>query len=116
MVRIVQRVQQIAVERVDVRQARESLDGLGQALGEGLGRIFDLSGVECADSANLETSTNLRGKSPLSAKLLAPRKEKYDGQHVRAGEDNVEEFLRRGHDGDLLPLSFRHVWRRERVS
>jgi len=56
------------MERVDVRQAREGLDGLGQALGKGLGGVFDFTGVEGADSANLEASANLRGKSSLSAK------------------------------------------------
>jgi hypothetical protein len=115
VIRIVQSVQQITVERVDVGQAGEGLDGLGQALGKSLGCVFDFAGVEGTDSADLEASANLRGKSSLSAKMLAPRRELRCERYVRAGENDVEELLRRRHDGNLFPLSFRHVWRRKRV-
>jgi hypothetical protein len=43
MVRIVQSVEQIAVERVDVLEAREGRDGGGQPLGKRLRRILDFS-------------------------------------------------------------------------
>ena len=60
MVCIVQGVEQIAVERVDVLQAREGVDSLCEALGEGLGGVFDLTGVEGSDTADLKACTNLR--------------------------------------------------------
>lgn len=67
MVGIVEGIQKIAVERVDVCEAREAVNCRGQALGESLGRVFDLAGVESSDSADLEACANLCGKSPLSA-------------------------------------------------
>jgi hypothetical protein len=67
VVRIVESVQKIAVERVDIDEAREAVDGGRQTLGESLGRVFDLARIESADSADLEAGTNLRRKSPLSA-------------------------------------------------
>ena len=57
---IVEGVEQIAVERVDVLQAREGVDRLREALGEGLGGVLDLAGVEGSDTADLEACTNLR--------------------------------------------------------
>lgn len=60
VVRIVEGVEQIAVERVDVGQTREGFDGLRKALGEGLGGVLDLTCVEGSDTADLETCTNLR--------------------------------------------------------
>ena len=57
---IVEGVEQIAVERVDVDQAREGIDGLREALGEGLGGVLDLARVEGSDTADLEACTNLR--------------------------------------------------------
>jgi hypothetical protein len=57
---IVEGVEQIAVERVDVDQAREGIDGLREALGEGLGGVLDLARVEGSDAADLEACTNLR--------------------------------------------------------
>lgn len=63
MIRIVEGVQEIAVERVDVRQARKCVDGGGEALDECLGCEFDLSCIEGSNSANLETRTDLSGQS-----------------------------------------------------
>lgn len=48
------------MERVDVLQAGESIDRLREALGEGLGGVLDLTGVEGSDTADLEACTNLR--------------------------------------------------------
>jgi hypothetical protein len=59
VVRIVQCIQQITVERVDVCKTREGLDGAGEAFSEGFGRVFDLSRVEGSDSANLEARADL---------------------------------------------------------
>lgn len=74
MVRIVQGVEEIAVERVDIRKARESLDGGVEALGKGFGRVLDFSRVEGSNSADLETRTNLRRQSRnLSASRLSVR-------------------------------------------
>lgn len=60
MVRIVESVEQIAVERVNVLQTREGIDCLREALGESLGSILDLTCVESSDTADLEACTNLR--------------------------------------------------------
>lgn len=57
---------------MDVLKAREALDRGRKALGEGLGGIFDFAGVEGADTADLEASTNLRGKTPLTAANVSP--------------------------------------------
>lgn len=64
VVRIVEGVEEIAVERVDVGQARESFDGGGEALDKGLGRVLDFSRIKGSDSANLEAGTDL-GREPL---------------------------------------------------
>ena len=66
MIRIVQGVQEITVERVDVLKARKAVDGSRQPFGKGFGSVFDFPGVEGPDSANFKASANLRGKSPLS--------------------------------------------------
>jgi hypothetical protein len=75
---------------VDILETGEGFDGGRQALGEGLGGVLDfasagmqlenrsrimdsLCSLEGSYTANLEASSNLRGKSPLTAKLLAPR-------------------------------------------
>jgi hypothetical protein len=65
---IVEGVEQIAVERVDILQAGEGIDRLCEALGEGLGGVLDLTGVEGSDTADLEACTNLR-----PSKYCAPR-------------------------------------------
>jgi hypothetical protein len=87
MVRIVQSVEQIAVERVDVLEAWEGRDGGGQPLGKRLRRIFDFSSVKRSNTADLEAGTDLSGKAPLSS-----------------GEDNVQKLLAGGHDRNVLPL------------
>jgi hypothetical protein len=46
MVGIVEGVEKIAVERVDVLQFGEAVEDGLQFLGEGLGRVFNLSGIE----------------------------------------------------------------------
>lgn len=61
------------MERVDVLEAGEAVDGGRQALGEGLGCILDFAGVEGADTADLEAGTDLGRKTSLAAELLAPR-------------------------------------------
>lgn len=60
VVRIVEGVEQIAVERVDINKAGEGFDRLREALGEGLGGVLDLASIEGSDTADLEASTNLR--------------------------------------------------------
>jgi hypothetical protein len=45
---------------VDVLEARKRLDGGREALGEGLGGVFDLARVESSNSAYLEPRANLR--------------------------------------------------------
>lgn len=72
VVGIVESVEEIAMERVNVLEARETVDGGGQTLGEGLGGVLDFTGVESSYSADLEAGTNLCRKSPLSAQKLAP--------------------------------------------
>jgi hypothetical protein len=69
---IVEGVEQIAVERMNVDEAREALDRGLEALGESLCCVFDLAGIEGADTADLEASANLRGKTSLAAEKLAP--------------------------------------------
>ena len=64
---IVESVEQIAVKRMDVLQARECIDRLREALGKSLGGVLDLTSVEGSDTADLETCTNLR-----SCKQCAP--------------------------------------------
>jgi hypothetical protein len=63
VVRIVERVQQIAVERVDVLEARKCLDGRREALSEGLCSELDLARIESSDSADLEPRANLYNMS-----------------------------------------------------
>jgi hypothetical protein len=63
VVRIVERVQQIAVERVDILEARKRLDSGGEALSEGLCSKLDLARVESSDSADLEPRANLYNMS-----------------------------------------------------
>jgi hypothetical protein len=69
VVRIVKSVQQITMERMDIREAREGLDCGGEALGEGFGGVLDFSGVERSNSANLEASANLYWLSVLDLLL-----------------------------------------------
>lgn len=52
---------------MNVREAREPFDGGCKSLGEGLGGVFDLSGVESSNTADLEASSNLCGKTSLAA-------------------------------------------------
>lgn len=66
MIRIVKRVQQITMERMNVRKAREGLDSGGEALGEGFGGVLDFSGVKSSNSADLEASSNLNEVSMVS--------------------------------------------------
>jgi hypothetical protein len=40
---VIECVEQIAVERVDVLETRESRDGGGESLGKGLGGVLDFS-------------------------------------------------------------------------
>lgn len=71
MVCIVKSVQKIAVERVDILETGEAIDGGGNALGEGLGSVFDFSRVESPDTTDLEARTNLRRKSALSVAVVS---------------------------------------------
>lgn len=128
VVRIVQGVEEIAVERVDIRKARESLDGGVEALGKGFGRVLDFSRVEGSNSADLETRTNLRRQSGnLSASRLFVRyvlrlqnRDSAGRQKEGAlrecvwrrnlpplgpGKYNIQELLARRHSGDVFPLS-----------
>jgi hypothetical protein len=59
MVRIIERVQQVTVERVDILKAREGFDCCREALGKGLSGVFDFSRVKSSDSADFEARTNL---------------------------------------------------------
>lgn len=95
---------QIAVERVDVVEAREAVDDAAELLTDHLLAKSDLACVEGADSALLETASNLGGQ-------LA----------VRGAQDDVNE-LGRGRDlGNVLPSvreedrgSVNVSWRRRR--
>jgi hypothetical protein len=49
----------LLVERVDVLQAGETLEDLGELLGEGLLGELDLTGVEATDTADLEAAADL---------------------------------------------------------
>ncbi|GKT59111.1 conserved hypothetical protein [Colletotrichum tofieldiae] len=86
VVGVVEGVDQVLVEGVDVVEARERLDDLAELLADGLLGELDLAGVEAADSRDLETGSDL-GRQPA----LRPR------------EDNVEELLRVGDRGEVLP-------------
>jgi hypothetical protein len=44
---------------MDILQTREGIDRLREALGEGLGSVLDLTGIEGSDTADLEACTNL---------------------------------------------------------
>lgn len=59
MVGIVEGVEQVTVERMDVREAREGFNGGGEALSEGLGGVLDFAGVKGSDTADLETCADL---------------------------------------------------------
>lgn len=59
VIRIVESIEQITVERVDILEAREGFDRGGEALGEGLSGVLDFSRVESSNSADLETGTDL---------------------------------------------------------
>lgn len=100
------------MERVDVDQAREALDRGRESFCEGFGRVLDFTGVESADTADLEACSNLRGKTSLAAILLAPRTPRCEYCLIRSRKDNVQELLARGHHGDVLPLRlhFGFVW------
>ena len=54
MVRIVESVEQVAVERVDVLEAREGRDGGGQSLSKRLGRILDFSSAATLSERKFE--------------------------------------------------------------
>lgn len=105
MVSIVKGVHKIAVERMDIGELWEAIENGSEFLGEGLGSVFDFSGVElivalvvmpfissCAhctdisDSADLETASNLRGESALSS-----------------AEHDIEKFGAIWHRGDIFP-------------
>lgn len=73
------------MEGVDVLQAWEAIEDCLEFLGECLCGVFDLSGVESPDSGDFEARSDLRGQSPL-----------------RSTEDDIDEFLRRGHRCDLV--------------
>lgn len=66
VIRIVERVQQITMERMDICKAGEGLNGGGEALGEGFGGVLDFSGIKSTNSANLEASSNLNEVSTIS--------------------------------------------------
>jgi len=74
------------VERMNILQPREGLQDRRELLIEGLFGVFDFSGVEGANTTDLESSTDLGGKSPLGSR-----------------QDDVEELLRRGDRGNILP-------------
>ena len=83
MVLVVQDVEEVAVERVDVVDAGEVLEDLGELLvPRGLG-VLDLAHVELADAGDGVAAVDYRG-----------------GLALRAGQDDVDEVLRRGHLGD----------------
>lgn len=86
VVGIVEGVEQVLVEGVDVLQAREAVEDLGELLREGLLRELDLARVETPDTADLEARSDLGGKPSL-----------------RPAQDDVEELLRRRHRGDVFP-------------
>jgi len=65
VVRIVECVEQIAVERVDICETGEGLDCGGESLAEGLGGVLDFSRVEGSDTADLEAGTDLLKMSAL---------------------------------------------------
>ena len=58
MVRIVQSVEQIAVERVDIVQSWEGLQNRSNLLRYRLLGKFDLPGVKASDTADLEAASN----------------------------------------------------------
>jgi hypothetical protein len=91
---------------VDVLEAREPFDRGRESLGKGLGGVFDLSRVESSNTADLEASSNLCGKTSLAAELLAPRTLTcpWSRKIVRSGENNVQELLAGGNHGNVLPL------------
>lgn len=105
MVGVVEGVHKIAVERVDIGELWETIENGSELFGEGLGCVFDFSGVElivtlvltllflsCAhctdisDSADLETASNLRRESSLSS-----------------AKHNVEKLGTIWHGGDIFP-------------
>ena len=59
VIRIVECVQQIAMERVDILETREGFDGLGEALGEGFGGVLHFACVEGSNTADFEACANL---------------------------------------------------------
>lgn len=61
MIRIVEGVQQVAMERMNILESWETVDCGGQSLGEGFRGVLDFSGVESSYSADFEASANLRG-------------------------------------------------------
>lgn len=69
MVCIVQSVEQIAVERVDIDEARECLDCARKALGKSFGCVLYFARVESANSTDLEARADLRRKAPLSERF-----------------------------------------------
>jgi hypothetical protein len=73
VVRIVKGVQQIAVERVDILEAREGFDRGGEALGESLRGVLDFTCVEGSDTADLETCANLCTKIGQHSTFRMPR-------------------------------------------
>lgn len=59
VVRIIQSVEQVAMEGMDVLKAREGLDGLRESFGKRFGRVLDLTSVESSDTADLEPGADL---------------------------------------------------------
>lgn len=67
MVGIVEGVEQILVERVDIREAWETVENRCNLLREGLGRVLDFTDVEGANTVDLETGTDLGWEAALRA-------------------------------------------------
>lgn len=92
VVAVVEDVHEVAVERVDILQLGEVGQDEAELLAEVALRELDLPHVESPDAADLVLFVHYGGRLPL-----------------RLGEDDVDELLGRGHDGDLLEVVLHHL-------
>jgi hypothetical protein len=56
---------------VNILKAREGLDCSGEALGKGLGGVFDFSRVESSNSADLESGSDLCRQTSLTFGIVS---------------------------------------------
>jgi hypothetical protein len=95
VVRIVEGVEQILVERMDILQPGETLEDGAEFLGESLLGKLNLASIECSNTADFESSTDLGGQFALGAT-------QHNVQELLLGRDRRDILPSSLHDGQRL--------------